>query len=74
MRETERHAKRATPAPPPKVVPHPDQQAALERAEEVLELALGTGVRVRAGRGGIRAELRFDDLEQLLAFAGSLAR
>ena len=39
------------------------------RAEEALESALGTGVRVRPARRGIRAELHFDDLDQLLAFA-----
>lgn len=70
VRETERRAKaphggsrRAT------IVAHPDQQAALERAEEALADALHTGVRVRAIRRGIRAELHFDDLEQLLEFA-----
>jgi ParB family transcriptional regulator, chromosome partitioning protein len=73
VRETERRA-RAAGARPPKVVPHPDQQAALQRAEDALERALGTGVRVRAGRHGIRAELRFDDLDQLLGFATSLER
>ena len=41
------------------------------RAEEALEEALGTGIRVRALRRGIRAELQFDDLEDLLAFARS---
>jgi len=70
VRETERRAKRAgegrTPA---RVVPHPDQQAALARAEEELERSLGTGVRVRAARRGIRAELHFDDLDELHAFA-----
>ena len=41
----------------------------MTRAEEALESALGTGVRVRSARRGIRAELHFDDLDQLLAFA-----
>ena len=40
------------------MVPHPDQKAALARAEEALERALGTGVEVRAARDGIRAELQ----------------
>src|SRR5215213_7820819 len=71
VRETERHAKGSAEAPPSKVVPHPDQEAALTRAEETLEEALGTGVRVRAGRRGIRAELRFDDLDELHTFARS---
>ena len=53
----------------PKVVPHPDQQAALARAEEALESALGTGVRVRAARRGIRAELHFETSTSCSTFA-----
>ena len=53
-------------------MPHPDQQAALERAEEALERALGAGVNVRAARHGVRAELRFDSLDELLDFAARL--
>ncbi len=61
VRETERRAKDVTEVKAhARVVTHPDQQAALERAEDLLESALGTGVRVRAARTGIRAELRFD--------------
>jgi ParB family chromosome partitioning protein len=71
VRETERHAKQNGSRPRAKVVPHPDQEAALVRAAEALEEALGTGIRVRALRRGIRAELQFDDLEDLLAFARS---
>jgi ParB family transcriptional regulator, chromosome partitioning protein len=71
VRETERHAKDAGDKPRPKVVAHPDQQAALIRAEEALESALGTGVRVRSARRGIKAELHFEDLEELLSFAES---
>jgi ParB family chromosome partitioning protein len=74
VRETERRAKRAEATPRAKVVPHPDQKAALERAEEALERALGTGVRVRAARSGVRAELGFDSLDELLEFAGRLER
>ena len=75
VRETERRAKGSSgDAARVKVVPHPDQEAALTRAEESLEQALGTGVRVRAGRRGIRAELRFDDLDELHTFARSLRR
>jgi ParB family chromosome partitioning protein len=69
VRETERRAKRANAPKRSKVVPHPDQEAALVRAEEALESALGTGVRVRPARRGICAELHFDDLDELLAFA-----
>jgi len=67
VRETERRAKGA--GPRAKVVPHPDQEAALMRAEEALEKALGTGVRVSSARKGLRAEIHFDDLDELLAFA-----
>jgi ParB family chromosome partitioning protein len=70
VRETERCAKKGGVPKRTKVVPHPDQEEALTRAEEALESALGTGVRVRPARRGIRAELHFDDLDQLLAFAG----
>jgi ParB family transcriptional regulator, chromosome partitioning protein len=69
VRETERRAKSGSVAKRPRAVPHPDQQAALTRAEEALESALGTGVRIRAARRGIRAELHFDDLDELLAYA-----
>jgi ParB family transcriptional regulator, chromosome partitioning protein len=71
VRETERRAKTGAPAGA-KVVAHPDQEAALRRAEEALESALGHGIKVTAARRGIRAELRFDDLESLLAFAGQV--
>jgi ParB family transcriptional regulator, chromosome partitioning protein len=71
VRETEQRAKQAGGRPRAIVVAHPDQEAALVRAEEALEEALGTAVRVRATRRGIRAELRFDDLDDLLAFARS---
>jgi ParB family transcriptional regulator, chromosome partitioning protein len=73
VRETERRAKGPA-SPGEKVVPHPDQEAALARAEESLERALGTGVRVRAARRGIRVELRFDDLDELHAFASAARR
>src|SRR5215218_10505164 len=74
VRETERRAKGAGDGQAAKVVPHPDQQAALARAEESLEQALGTGVRVRVARRGIRAELRFEDLDELHAFARATRR
>ena len=69
VRETERQAKAPSRARGANVVTHPDQEAALTRAEEALSDALGADVRVRAERRGMRAELHFDDLEQLLAFA-----
>jgi ParB family chromosome partitioning protein len=69
VRETEQRAKRSGETRAPKVVPHPDQQAALTRAEDALERALGAGVRVRPTRNGLRAEIQFDDLDDLLDFA-----
>jgi ParB family chromosome partitioning protein len=69
VRETERHAQDSRGSRAAKVVQHPDQEAALARAEETLERALGTGVRVRAARKGIRVELSFEDLDELHAFA-----
>jgi ParB family chromosome partitioning protein len=69
VRETERRAKEGGANRRSKVVPHPDQEAALARAEEALEGALGTAVRIRTHRRGIRAELDFDDLDALLRFA-----
>jgi ParB family transcriptional regulator, chromosome partitioning protein len=68
VRETESRA-RAGGSKRLKVVPHPDHEAVLSRAEEELEGALGIDVRVRVARRGIRAELHFADLEELLAFA-----
>ena len=69
VRETERRANQGGRARRARVVPHPDQEALLARAEEALETALGHGVRVRPARRGLTAELRFDDLEELEAFA-----
>jgi ParB family transcriptional regulator, chromosome partitioning protein len=72
VRETERRAREPGRLRRARVVPHPDQEAMLTRAEEELEAALGHGVRVRAARRGINAELHFDDLEELEAFAARL--
>jgi ParB family chromosome partitioning protein len=74
VRATERRAKGEVKPAGGAVVPHPDQEAALAGAEEELERALGTGIRVRSARKGIRAELHFDDLESLLAFARDVKR
>ena len=54
--------------------PTPTSEAALLRAEEALEEAFGHGVRVRAARTGIRAELRFDGIDELLEFARGIGR
>jgi ParB family chromosome partitioning protein len=74
VRETERRAREGGRARRARVVPHPDQEAMLAHAEEELEAALGHGVRVRAARRGISAELHFDDLEELEGFAERLRR
>jgi len=72
VRETERRAGAGESARPKlRAVPDADVREALERAEDALESALGRGVRVRTiGKGGaMRAELRFEDLAEILAFA-----
>jgi ParB family chromosome partitioning protein len=74
VRETERRAKAAEQTPATRVVRHPDQEAQLLSAEEALEEAFGHGVRVRPSKQGIRAELRFDDIDELLAFAREIGR
>jgi ParB family chromosome partitioning protein len=74
VRETERRAKHAEEAPKARVVPHPDQEAAMLRAEEALEAAFGHGVRVRASKQGLKAELHFDDVGELLEFARGISR
>ncbi len=74
VRETERRAKHAETTPSARVVPHPDQKAALERAEDELEGAFGHGVKVRATRNGVQAELRFDGIDELLNFARGIGR
>ncbi len=74
VRETERRAKHAQATPKATVLPHPDQEAAMLRAEEALEEAFGHGVRVRSTKQGLRAELQFDDVGELLEFAQSIGR
>jgi ParB family chromosome partitioning protein len=75
VRETERRVKGAASAGRGgTVTPHPDQQAALGRAEDAMETALGREVRVTSARRGLRVEVHFDDLEELLELAGSLRR
>jgi ParB family transcriptional regulator, chromosome partitioning protein len=74
VRETENRAKTGRGARAPKRIPHPDQEAALLRAEEALEEAFGHGVKVRSARTGIRAELKFESIEELLDFAREVSR
>ena len=74
VRETERRAKRASATPAgARVQRHPDQQAALGRIGDELEAALGHEVTMSVARNGLRAELVFDDLEEALGFARSIA-
>jgi ParB family chromosome partitioning protein len=51
-----------------------DQDAAFAEAEEELERTLGHGARVRAARAGVKAELVFDDLDELRTFVRRLRR
>jgi len=74
VRETERRAKEAGVVRSVRVVAHPDHEAALLRAEEALEEAFGHEVRVRTGTTGLKAELRFDNLDDLLEFAREIGR
>jgi ParB family chromosome partitioning protein len=74
VRETERRARDDAGDGRARMLPHPDQKAALERAEEALSKALRTGVTVRSTRRGIRAELHFEDLDELLQFARETER
>lgn len=69
VRETERRATGPAPGGSGKVVLHPDQAEALANAEDELERALGTGVRVKPAGKRLRAEILFDDVDELLAFA-----
>ncbi len=68
VRETERRAGGKA-APAARAELHPDEAEALREAEEQLESALGTGVTLKRMRKGLRAELHFDDLDALNAFA-----
>ena len=49
--------------------PHPDEEAAIGKAEDALERALGRDVRVSAGKRGLTAQIRFEDLDELLSLA-----
>jgi ParB family chromosome partitioning protein len=75
VRETERRAKGepATPARKAREL-HPDEEAAIGKAEDALERALGHDVRVRAGANGLTAQIRFEDLDEVLALTKALRR
>lgn len=74
VRETERRAKGEAVAPRKPKRLHPDEEAAIGRAEDALERALGREVRVNAGSSGLTARIHFDDLDELLAAAKALGR
>jgi ParB family transcriptional regulator, chromosome partitioning protein len=76
VRETE---KRVRLAGQPKNKPRraaldPEEAAALEAATDALESALGHEVTVRARRGGMVAELHFDDLDEARSLARELRK
>ena len=74
VRETERRVRGATRGGGGNVRAHPDQEAALSRAADALEQALGHDVKVAAAKRGLRAEIHFRDLDELLGLAASLER
>ena len=53
---------------------HPDEEAAIGKAEDALERALGHDVRVRSGANGLTAQIRFTDLDEVLALTKALRR
>jgi ParB family chromosome partitioning protein len=75
VRETERRAKLATPPGGPKRNRgrrSAEEAAAITEAEDVLESALGRDVHVRATKDGLKAELVFDDLDEVRELARRL--
>ncbi len=53
---------------------HPDQEAAIGRAEDAFERALGHDVRVAPAGAGFKVEIRFEDIDEALSLARSLKR
>ena len=75
VRETERRAKGEGGASARKARElHPDEEAAIGKAEDALERALGHDVRVRSGANGLTAQIRFEDLDEVLALTKALRR
>ena len=75
VRETERRAKlaaKAGGAKPKRGRRSADEAAAITEAEDALESAIGRDVRVRATKDGLKAELVFDDLEDVRELARRL--
>jgi ParB family transcriptional regulator, chromosome partitioning protein len=76
VRDTERHTRdgdRAKRGPSGGRI-SAEERAALADAEDVLGSALGADVRVRRAGDGVKAELRFDDLDELESLARRLRR
>ena len=75
VRDTERRAKPAeSPRKSRRRGMSGAERAAMEDAEDALGSAIGADVRVRKGAAGVRAELQFDDLDELLELARRLRR
>jgi ParB family transcriptional regulator, chromosome partitioning protein len=77
VRETEERAKATAQKPPARRAARglsAQEREAIHEAEDTLAAALGTDVRVRAGATGIKAELHFEDLDELAALAKRLSR
>ncbi len=77
VRETERRAKLAgqpKPAKPAGMRVSAEEAAAMTEAAEKLEAALGHEVRVRRRSGELAVEIRFDDLDEVLALSRRLKR
>lgn len=75
VRETERQAKgQSARAGGSRRRPHPDQEAIVGQAEDALERALGRDVRVAPVREGLRAEIVFSDIDELIELATALSR
>jgi ParB family transcriptional regulator, chromosome partitioning protein len=75
VRETERRAKlasKAAGARPQRGRRSADEAAAITEAEDELEAAIGRDVRVRATKDGLKAELVFDDLDEVRELARRL--
>jgi ParB family chromosome partitioning protein len=75
VRETERRAKEAGGRRSTgRARRDADRDAAFAEVEEDLEKALGHDARVRAAKAGVKAELVFDDLDELRTFVRRLRR
>jgi ParB family chromosome partitioning protein len=75
VRETERRAKNgAGPARKRRGRADADLDAALAKAAEELERALGHDARVRPARNGVKAELLFEDVAELRSFTRRVRR